>query len=66
MTVAVAGEVKRIYEVLEWVPDGAKWRAVLGGTLTSDQLDANYPGYPYRVGDSCPTRRGGAYRPENY
>ena len=66
MTVAVGGIVKRIYEVNGWHQVDSKWEAELGPMLSNDELDANYPDYPYRLGDSCPTRIGGAYRPESY
>ena len=66
LTVAVAGTVKRIYEVHAWKPHGAKWTADLGDEMTNEDLDRNYPDYPYRLGDDCPTRQGGAYRPEFY
>lgn len=66
LTIAVGGTVRRIYEVRTWSPDGKKWTADLGGELTSADLDRNYPGFPYRVGDDCPTKGGGAYRPETY
>lgn len=66
MTVSVAGEVERIYEVLGWHKDGYKWVAELGRELSDADLDARYPDYPYRHGDDCPTRKGGAYRPETY
>lgn len=68
MTVAVAGKVERIYEVRGWIRDSAsgKWVADLGRRLTNDELDRLYPEYPYREGHECPTRRGGAYRPETY
>ncbi|MFC6013102.1 hypothetical protein [Nocardia lasii] len=66
MTVAVAGTVERIYEVNSWSPHGDKWVAALGALLTDNDLDTRYPDYPYRYGDDCPTRNGGAYRPETY
>lgn len=66
LTVAVRGTVKRIYEVRDWHPDGPKWNADLGQELTNDDLDRDYPDFPYRVGDKCLTRVGGAYRPEFY
>jgi len=66
MTVSVAGAVARIYAVNGWRKDGAKWLADLGPELSDADLDATYPDYPYRRGDSCPTRKGGAYRPETY
>lgn len=66
LTIAVGGTVRRIYEVRAWSPDGKKWTADLGVELTGADLDRDYPGFPYRVGDDCPTRGGGAYRPETY
>lgn len=66
LTVAVGGTVQRIYEVNDWHRDGKKWVADLGSELTNADLDSNYPDFPYRVGDDCPTRGGGAYRPETY
>lgn len=67
MTVSVKGTVVRILEVLGWEQDpGGKWVADLGRTLTDDDLDREFPDYPYRLGDDCPTRAGGAYRPETY
>lgn len=68
MTVAVGGTVQRIYEIRGWGKDAAsgKWIAELGQLLADADLDRDYPSYPYRNGDSCPTRRGGAYRPESY
>jgi len=66
MTIGVAGTVRRIYEVNGWRRDGHKWVADLGRALTDADLDAHHPDYPYRHGDACPTRRGGAYRPETF
>lgn len=66
LVVGVAGETKRIWEVLSWHPDGKKWTAELGRLLTDEELDEEYPDLPYRYGSPCPTRRGGAYRPETY
>lgn len=66
LTVAVGGKVRRIYEVLAWNPDGKKWTATLGADLLNADLDRDYPDFPYRIGDDCPTRKGGAYRPETY
>lgn len=66
LTIAVGGTVRRIYEVRAWSPDGKKWTADLGAELADADLDRDYPGFPYRVGDDCPTRGGGAYRPETY
>lgn len=67
MTVAVRGRVERIYEVLGWQSDEAgKWVAELGRLLSDRDLQRLYPDYPYRHGDECPTRKGGAYRPEMY
>lgn len=66
MTVAVGGTVRRIHEVLDWEPNGKKWVANLGRELTNADLDREWPDYPYRIGDDCPTRVGGAYRPETY
>lgn len=66
MTVSVAGKVERIYEVNSWHKNGHKWQADLGRELSDSDLDSDYPDYPYRHGDACPTRKGGAYRPETY
>lgn len=68
MTVAVGGIVKRIYQVQDWLPEpgGSKWIADLGPELSDDDLDRDYPDYPYRRGRACETRKGGAYRPEYY
>lgn len=68
MTVTVAGTVERIYEVNGWSrdPGSRKWVADLGELLTDGDLDSRYPDYPYRHGGECPTRGGGAYRPETY
>jgi hypothetical protein len=67
MTVAVAKEVKRIYEVHGWTQnDNGKWTAELGRLLTNEDLDREYPDYPYRIGDYCRTQQGRAYRPETY
>lgn len=68
MTVAVGGVVERIYEVKGWYlePGQTKWTADLGLELSDADLDREYPDYPYRRGMQCPTRKGGAYRPEYY
>lgn len=68
MTVAVDGKVKRIYEVDAWTQHAGsgKWIAHLSNQLTNADLDRNWPDYPYRIGDDCPTLRGRAYRPESY
>ena len=66
LTIAVGGVVQRIYEVKGWDRMGVKWYADLGRELTSADLDRDYPGFPYRVGDDCPTAGSGAYRPETY
>ena len=68
MTIAVDGTVKRIRLVTAWTyhPDSGKWIAEFGPELDNATLDRDYPDYPYRIGDDCPTRRGGAYRPETY
>lgn len=67
MTIAVGGVVQRIREVESWSQhENGKWVAKFGRQLTDAQLDAEYPTYPYRHGDACPTRQGGAYRPETY
>lgn len=66
LVIAVDGTVQRIYEVNGWTLNGKKWDAELGDALTNDELDRYYPELPYRIGDDCPTRRGGAYRPEVY
>lgn len=66
MTVSVTGTVERIYKVNSWAKKGRKWVADLGPELSDADLDAHYPDYPYRRGDDCPTRVGGAYRPETY
>lgn len=68
MTVAVDGVVQRIYEVFGWTQDSesGKWMADLGRSLTDADLDQSWPDYPYRIGDSCRTLRGRAYRPESY
>lgn len=68
MTVAVGGTVQRIYEVHDWEQDeeSRKWVATLGRTLSDDELDQEFPDYPYRIGAKCPTAGGGAYRPETY
>ena len=64
MVVSVGGRVRRIYEVLDWHAVGGKWQATLGRRLTDRELSNEWPGFPYRVGDPCPTRKGWAYRPE--
>lgn len=66
MTIAVGGAVRRIYEVQGWGPVGKKWVADLGAELSDADLDRDYPDYPYRIGDDCPTHGGGAYGPETY
>lgn len=72
MTIAVGGTVRRIREVTAWVrdADSGKWMAEFGRTFSSPEdnavIDRLYPDYPYRIGADCPTRRGGAYRPETY
>lgn len=66
LVIAVDGTVERIYEVNDWSPVGKKWEADLGAELSNQALDRDYPDFPYRLGDDCPTRRGGAYRPEVY
>lgn len=72
MTIAVDGTVKRIREVTDWDYHAGtgKWIAKFGQSFVSEadnaSLDSLYPDYPYRIGDDCPTRRGGAYRPETY
>lgn len=72
MTVSVGGTVKRIREVTAWTqcPESGKWIASFGRTFESAEdnaaLDLLYPDYPYRIGDDCPTRQGGAYWPESY
>lgn len=66
LTIAVGGTVHRIYEVHDWHPEGKKWVADLGAELTNADLDRDYPDFPYRLGNDCPTRQGGAYRPETY
>lgn len=67
LTIAVGGTVRRIYEVFSWEPDGGKkWVADLGKELSNADLDRDYPEFPYRIGDDCPTRKGGAWRPETY
>lgn len=68
MTVAVSGVVERIYEVKGWFlePDQTKWTADLGPEISDGDLNRLYPDYPYRRSSECPTRKGGAYRPEYY
>lgn len=66
LTIAVGGTVRRIYEVFDWNSDGKKWTADLGAELSNADLDRDFPDFPYRIGDDCPTRMGGAYRPETY
>lgn len=66
LTIAVGGTVRRIYEVFDWNSDGKKWTADLGAELSNADLDRDFPDFPYRLGDDCPTRMGGAYRPETY
>jgi len=67
ITVAAAKEVKRIYEVHGWTQnEHGKWKAELGSLLTNEDLDRDYPDYPYRIGDYCRTQQGRAYRPETY
>lgn len=66
ITIAVGGTVERIWEVNGWYKNGKKWSADLGPQLANDDLDRDYSDFPYRIGDECPTRRGGAYRPEYY
>lgn len=68
MTVAVGGIVERIYKVNDWYLESGetKWTADLGSELSDEDLDRHYPDYPYRRGYECPTRKGGAYRPEYY
>ncbi|WP_300265503.1 hypothetical protein [Microbacterium sp.] len=68
MTVSVGGTVQRIYEVRGWYqePGQTKWTADLGRLLTDEDLDRDYPDYPYRYGNECKTSGGGAYRPEYY
>lgn len=66
LTIAVGGTVRRIYEVFAWKPDGKKWVADLGQELSNADLDRDHPDFPYRIGDNCPTRKGGAWRPETY
>ncbi|MDN6148847.1 MAG: hypothetical protein L0I94_08420 [Yaniella sp.] len=66
ITIAVGGQVRRVYEVHDWYRNGKKWSANLGREINNEILDRVYPDFPYRIGDDCPTRRGGAYRPEYY
>ncbi len=68
MTVAEGGVVERIYEVKGWYLEQGqtKWTADLGPEISDPDLAIRYPGYPYRRGYPCPTRNGGAYRPEYY
>lgn len=68
MPVAVEGIVSRIWEVLDWerVPGTTKWAATFGRQLTDAELDREYPDFPYRHGDPCPTKNGRGHYPQYY
>ncbi len=63
--IGVDGTVRRIYRIDGWAPSGAKWQ--FDGTLLSpeEEVEKLYEAgdLPLRIGDPCPTRAGGAYRP---
>jgi len=65
--VAVDGIVKRVYEIdpAHWQPCGNHKWAFEGRPLTPGEtaLLHNKGTLPFAIGDACPTRAGGAYRP---
>ncbi len=70
--IAVDGEVRRVYAIDTggWDSDGRKWRfrAVDDRPLPAQEIDRLHTAgdLPYRLGDPCPTKAGGAYRPERF
>ncbi|GAB4590283.1 hypothetical protein [Nocardia sp. IFM 10818] len=73
--IAVDGSVRRVYEIdpdgWEPNPDNPRewcFRAVGDRALSPEAVDELYAAgeLPYRIGSHCPTKAGGAYRPERF
>ena len=62
--IGVDGEARRAYQLDGWARSGAKWQFT-GKALSPERVRELYDAgeLPLRIGDPCPTRAGGAYRP---
>lgn len=62
--IGVDGAVRRVYRIDGWAPSGAKWKFD-GMLLPPEDVEELHEAgdLPVRIGDPCPTRAGGAYRP---
>ncbi|WP_280393543.1 hypothetical protein [Nocardia brasiliensis] len=73
--IAEGGTVQRVYELdpNNWTPnpaDGKQWqfRAFRDHPLSADEVESLHQAgeIPYVLGSPCPTKAGGAYRPERF
>ena len=62
--IGVDGAMRRGYRIGSWAPSGAKWQ-FHGTALSPEEIEKLHEAgdIPLQIGDPCPTRAGGAYRP---
>jgi hypothetical protein len=62
--IGVDGAARRFYRIDSWEKSGAKWKFT-GTALSPEEVEKLHEtgDLPLQIGDPCPTRAGGAYRP---